>query len=548
MVRKIKKQGFMQGIMALIFSQILIKVLGLVYKLYLTNKDGFGDAGNAIYSSGFQIYALLLTLSSIGVPNAVAKMVSEKISIGDNKGAYRIFKISFFTFALIGFCCSLSLFIGAHYISNAWLQIPEAESTLICLAPSIFFVAIISVIRGYFNGRQTMNATANSQSIEQLLKTTFTIILVEIVSFFSKSNTGLMAASANLATTFATIGSFFYLYRYYAIRKQEIGNEFGYSLKFKRKSFISIIKNIIYVTIPMSLTSILTSINKNVDSITVVRGLKNFLSDSDAKMQYGILSGKVDTLISLPLSFNMAFATALVPAVSAEMVKNNKSAVKKKISFSILITILIGMPSTAGIFIFANPILNLLFPNANSGELIFKIASVSIIFSVLVQTVNAALQGMGKVFIPAISLSIGVIVKIILNIILVPLSPQECFFGGAEGAALATVICHMIAFLISFYVLKKHINLKLEINKFFVKPTIATFIMGVCSYYSYQLLGSIIDKKMATILAIGIAINIYFLSIIVLKTLSKDEILRMPLGEKIYNILEKIGIYETAKH
>ena len=91
---KEKKQSFMQGIITLMFSQVLIKILGLFYKLYLTNKNGFGDAGNAIYNSGFQIYALLLTISSIGVPNAVAKLISEKLSVGDNRGAQKIFKIS----------------------------------------------------------------------------------------------------------------------------------------------------------------------------------------------------------------------------------------------------------------------------------------------------------------------------------------------------------------------------------------------------------------------------------------------------------------------
>lgn len=131
--KKIAKQGFIQGIVALIFSQVLIKILGLVYKLYLTNKEGFGDAGNAIYSAGFQIYALLLTLSSIGVPNAVAKMVSEKLSIGDKKGAHRIFKIAFLTFASIGFCCSVILFVGAKYIAAELLQIPEARKFTYCI-------------------------------------------------------------------------------------------------------------------------------------------------------------------------------------------------------------------------------------------------------------------------------------------------------------------------------------------------------------------------------------------------------------------------------
>ena len=114
--KTLKKESFMQGIFAMMFSQVLIKLIGLVYKLYLTNREGFGDEGNAIYSSGFYIYSLLLTLSSVGVPNAISKLVSERIAIGDNKGANRIFKIAFFTFGLLGFIGTCILFFGASYI------------------------------------------------------------------------------------------------------------------------------------------------------------------------------------------------------------------------------------------------------------------------------------------------------------------------------------------------------------------------------------------------------------------------------------------------
>ena len=157
----------MQGVITLIFSQVLIKVLGLVYTLYLTNREGFGDKGNGIVAAGYQIYAMLLTISSIGVPNAISKLVSERVAIGDHKGAHRVFKIAFATFALIGLVGSLLLFLGANMIANYWLQIPEAEMTLVALSPAIFFVAISSVMRGYFNGRQNIKATARSQTIEQ---------------------------------------------------------------------------------------------------------------------------------------------------------------------------------------------------------------------------------------------------------------------------------------------------------------------------------------------------------------------------------------------
>ena len=98
-----KKNSFMKGVIVLMFSQVIIKIVGLIYKLYLTNKEGFGDRGNAIYGSGFQIYAIFLTISSIGVPNAISKLVSSKVAVGDNDGAYRIFKIAFALFGLIGF-------------------------------------------------------------------------------------------------------------------------------------------------------------------------------------------------------------------------------------------------------------------------------------------------------------------------------------------------------------------------------------------------------------------------------------------------------------
>ena len=210
-----KKETFMQSVITLIFSQVLIKLLGLVYNLYLTNREGFGDKGNGIVAASYQIYALLLTISSIGVPNAISKLVSERVAIGDHKGAYRIFKIAFATFAVIGLVGSLMLFFGAHLIAVKWLQIPDAEMTLVALSPAIFFVAIASVMRGYFNGRQNMKVTARSQSIEQIFKTALTIILVEIVAIISNVSTEWMAGGATLATTLATMAGFGYLFFFF---------------------------------------------------------------------------------------------------------------------------------------------------------------------------------------------------------------------------------------------------------------------------------------------------------------------------------------------
>ncbi len=280
------KQGFLQGVLTLMFSQILIKLLGMVYTLYLTNREGFGDEGNGIVSSSYQIYAMLLTISSTGVPNAISKLISERVAVGDHKGAHRIFKIAFATFAVIGLVGSLMLFFGAGLISKQWLQIPEAEMTMVALSPAIFFVAISSVMRGYFNGRQNVKATARSQTLEQVFKTATTIIIVEIVAILSNVSTEWMAAGATLATTLATFAGFGYLFLYYKTIRKEVAREIKSTVNYKYERVKTIIKRILVVSIPIALTAIMSSLNKNIDSFTVVRSLKEFLPESEALAQY----------------------------------------------------------------------------------------------------------------------------------------------------------------------------------------------------------------------------------------------------------------------
>lgn len=534
----VRKESFMQGVVTIMFSQIAIKVLGLIYTLYLTNRDGFGDAGNAIYASGYQIYALLLTISSIGVPNAISKLVAERLAIGDNRGANKIFKVALATFGCIGAIGTMLLFFGAHTISYSWLQIPESELTLIALSPAIFFVSISSVFRGYFNGRRSLKTTARAQTLEQIFKTVLTIIIVEIVAHITSTSTELMAAGATIATTIATFSSFAYLFIYYRIRRREIGNEIQQSINYKYENVKTIIRRILMVSIPLTLSSIMTSFNKNIDSFTVKRILSTYMASDIAQTLYGQLAGKVDTLTNLPLAINIAFATALVPAISSAKAKNDKETATKRTSFSLLTSMLIGLPCVIGMIIFAQPILNLLYPNANEGALLLQLISISVIFSILDQTINGALQGFGKVIVPAIALGVGCIVKLILNLILLRIPTLNVY-----GAAIGSIACHAVAFTIVFNVLKKYVKLDLPFRKFVLKPALATAIMGVCSYTIFLVLNSIIPGNKATIISMLSAVAIYLMSVIALKIYNKEDIYMLPKGQKIYEFLERIKIY-----
>ena len=190
---------------------------------------------------------------------------------------------------------------------------------------------------------------------------------------------------------------------YYQTEKREIAKEIRETTNYKYERVKSIIKKVLLVSTPIALTAIMSSLNKNIDSFTVVRSLKQFMSEDEALAQYGILGGKVDMLTSLPLSINVAFSTALVPAISAAKARKDKKTITEKTSFSLLISMLIGLPCTVGMFIFAGPILSLLFPNASAGEAILQISALTIIFTILDQTINGALQGYGKLMIPTIA-------------------------------------------------------------------------------------------------------------------------------------------------
>lgn len=443
-----KKESFLKGVTYLLISQIIIKVIGFTYKFYLTNKPGFGDSGNAIYSSGFQIYALLLAFSSTGIPSAISKLVAERLAVGDAKGAHRIFKISMITFSILGIIGSILLFLGAKKIAKDWIQIPEAEYSLIALSPSIFFVSISSVFRGYFNGKQSFTATAKSQTIEQIFKTFFTIILVEFVVYIKRNNIYIMAGAANFATTIATVMSFIYIYYYYRSKNKEIAQEILQTVNYKVNRLRKTIKRILLDSIPISLGSLIASFNKNIDSLTVVRFLKKITNEKEAIAQYGILSGKIDILCSATLAINVAFVTAFVPSIVKSFTKNDLNNTYKKIKIFIFVTILVGIPITIIMMFLPKEVLNLFFPNANSGANYLRISSISIIFMLLTQTVNSILQALGKVNVPPISLSIGIIFKLICNVCLIP-NPNF----GILGAIIGNIVYNIISFFISITIL-----------------------------------------------------------------------------------------------
>lgn len=564
----------MNNVAVILISQILVKLFGAVYKMVITNVKSFGDEGLGLYNVGFQIYTLLLAISSVGIPNAISKMTSERIALNDYKGAHKIFKTALVLFSVIGIIAAAVLFFGAGYIASA-IGYERSVNVMRALAPSLLFVCVSSVIRGYFTGMKNMKATSNSQILEQIFKCALTIIFVYASAYLipdmnidgtvNIDKTPAMAALANFATSVATVLSMLYLFYFYYKRKsgisEKIQNSEGEDLSISGKRLMLAI---LMISIPISLGSIITAINRVIDTATISRGIEAafanlipahgsqaaitnpsaFQLTQEIERLSGLLS-KSDILYNMPLAVNFAFATVLVPYVaSALKIKDYKEAASK-INYSLLISILIILPCAIGLIVLAEPVYNILYFNAPSGFELLQLVSVSLIFAALAQTMTGSLQGIGKVYVPAISLLFGCAAKIILNVLLIRIPSVNIY-----GAAVSSIACQFISCAICFAVLKKNCSLKIPPVKFIVKPLIAGGVMGAAAIAVYKLfiliLGAgFIPNLVSTVAAIFAAAVIYFFMVFALKILSADEVRQLPAGVKIYRILVKTGLYKN---
>lgn len=562
-LKKEGKQSFMNNVAIILFAQFAVKLLGMIYRMVITNVDGFGNTGNGYYSAGFNIYTLLLALSSVGIPNAISKMTAERVALGDRRGAHRIFKTALALFSFVGIVCTLLLFFGAEWISNVVIQLPGAKYVLMALSPSILFVCVSSVIRGYFNGLKDMKATSNSQIIEQIFKCIFTIAIVVVMSAMivvpdsqSEIKAQLLAAGANLATSIATVFSFLYLCVFYYRRKNAIISAADEdACETIKGSFWTVCKSILLISIPISLGSVISAINRIVDTATITRGIYAGFADmipahngvaailnptakqleAEASRLSGMLS-KSDTLLNLPIALNIAFATVLVPSLSGALALGDKKDASDKVSYSFLISILIILPCAVGYIVLAEPIFKLLYPAHPDGYQLLMLSSIALIFIALNQTISGSLQGCGKIFAPATGLFIGCIAKFILNLVLIRQPSINIY-----GAPISSIVCQVISFAYGFTVLSRVVPVRITFGKYIFKPILSAVIMGGCAFGIYTALMALTHINIvAVMVSIIISACVYFLLLIYLNVLSASELEHFPYGEKIVHLTEKL--------
>ncbi|MBP3635274.1 MAG: polysaccharide biosynthesis protein [Bacilli bacterium] len=542
---KKRTNSFVGNVLMLMISQIIIKLLGLIYRLAITNVKGFGDLGNGYYSAGYQVYAVLLIISSQGIPGAVSKLVSNKVAQGKYNEAHRIFKVSLWVFGIIGLIASLLLYFLSDFISMDILNVKDVTYVLKVLSPAIFFVCVSAVIRGYFAGLGTMKASSISQALEQFFNCVLTITFVYALV---GKEPYVMAAGGNLSTTLAILISFSYLLLFYKTNIKKYKEESNDVVDTSKSATKKLSKIIIMTAIPLTVGSIISVVTTLIDTITVSNCIQiayknifesKYLLEQEAMRLTGILS-KVETIVNLPIAVNLSFYSALIPAITAAISKKDYESASKKISFSISTSLLIVLPCAIGFITLADPILKMLYPNASDGAHIFQIAAFTMIFVAINHTLQGSLFGLGKMYTPALALTCGSIVKIILNLILIR-NPNINIYG----AAVSSLICQVITFTIIYITLKRTIRFKMDKRNNLIKPIIASLLMGFVIILIQYIFKGVLGNSILTMISIIIGAIVYLFLVVILKILKKDEIYALPKGEKIYNMLVKLKLYKA---
>ncbi|MCC8097731.1 MAG: polysaccharide biosynthesis protein [Eubacterium sp.] len=538
MGKKTKKSGgsFVKQAAILAAASMLVRLLGFVYRVPLTNM--IGDEGNGIYAAGYYIYTFFLILSSSGLPAAISKMISEKVALGEYKNANKIFRVSLFTAGTLGLIGTAVMFFGAEWLADV-IGSPRSVYTLISLAPTVFICAIMSVYRGWFQGLNTTVPTAVSQVVEQIFNAFFSVYLAWLLIGYGIE---MGAAGGTMGTGIGALAGLIAIVIFSIVTKKHYKDMFsadkgGYAVEEGRKIAVRLFKT----AVPIITGTAIFSMTNLIDmKMVMTRLAAGGFTSQQADILYGQLTGKYVTLTTLPVSISTALATAVLPNIAASVVMKDKAAVKAKVNTSLRLTMIISIPAAIGMGALADQILHLLFPSYPEGGELLAIGAISIIFLALYQIETGILQGMGKVYIPAVNALIGAIIKIPLNYVLIVIPSIN-----VKGAVISTIGCYIVAAFLNMYALKKAADIKYDFVSILLKPFIASLIMGAGCLGVYKLLYMVLPyNSICTIVAILAAIVIFVIALALMKGFKREDLVLLPMGRKMIGMLEKFKLID----
>lgn len=511
-----KKKNYLKGAAVLAFGGIVAKFLGMFLKLPLVRI--LGDFGMGLYGNAYPVYTFLLAISVIGLPVAISKMVSERISLGKYDGAYRVFKVAITTLALIGAVCSAIMIFGAHFFISVFKWHPDTYYSILGLAFAPLCVCILSSFKGFFQGMQNMTPPSISQIVESIVRVAVGLGLA--VFLYNQFGVAFGAAGATFgATAGALVASLFLFLCFLKVRpriKRQIKNQKTKSTEDVK----TILKILAAIAIPITLASLVTSSMNLINSFTVSAFLqKAGFSVEEATILWGQLSQRAQTIISIPLILSSSLAASLVPTISESFVRKNTEQIRQKTFLTFKVVLMLALPCIAGLVVMASEVTTLLFGDANGANML-RLLSVGIIFTMISTTMQGILQGVGLLKIPVRNLAVGCVIKLILNVILIQIPALNIY-----GAILGTLGADCIVSCLDYRAIKKFLGSTYKgLGMAFIKNLFCAAVMGIVCFALKTFLAGFIGNSVLTIIVILVAIVVYFALIYITKVLNIEEV------------------------
>ena len=522
-----QKSTFFGGAATLAVGIIVVKLIGAFYKIPLGRI--LGDVGFGHFNNAYAVFNLLLMVSTAGLPVAMSKTISEANAMGKHNQVNRIFKVCLVTFLILGSVTTAIMLFFAQPLAT--LQGDSMAAPAIrAMAFTALFLCTVSAYRGYAQGHSDMVPTAVSQVIEAVAKLVVGLILGWYLLYLGFGSE-IAAAGAIFGVTAGSLVSLIYLMiRHHRRNKpsQRLSDD-------RPQSPSSILKSLLVIAVPITLSSSVVPITTYIDTIQVQNLLQSALGYSEemAVSLYGSYQ-KAVAIYNLPSSFMVALTASIVPAVSAALALKDKTGAGKITESALRVGSLLAVPAGVGLAVLSGPIIQLLFPETNQevGSACMMILGVASIFVCINLLCNAILQANGRAALPIWFIAAGSVIKLIVNFFLV----QTSAFG-IKGAPVGTLVCFGMVAIMELIAIKKVTPHPPKYRRVFVKPLIASLVMGAGAWASYGLLSPILGNTLGVAGAICIAVVIYAVLVIVLKAVSKDDLSLMPKGDKIAKLL-----------
>ena len=516
---------------------IICRLIGLIYRVPLANI--LTDEGNGYYSTAYNIYTIVLLLASYSIPSAISKLMAGKLEQKEYKNAQRIFYCALAYVGAVGVVASLFLFFGADLLLEG-----KAALVLRAFAPTILIYGFLGVLRGFFQAHKSMVQTSVSQIFEQILNAAVSVGAAYLfMNKFHSPEYG--AIGSALGTMAGVIMALLVMLWAYAINHKGIKKRLDRDKSNVLDDYKDIFKSMLLIVTPIILSTFIYNFNITLNNnlFTKIAMARFNMTEQQSYAIFGIYSGKAVLLSDVPVALASAMSAALIPVVSGTFVKEGRKAAGEKVDVAIQTTMLLSIPMAVGMFVLAEPILDLLFSFAAPEDMqmavtLLRMMTVSIAFYSLSTLSNGILQGIGKVNRPVIHAAIALGVQTVVVVAL--LMGTEL---GIYALPIAFIIYAALMSLLNQWTVIKELECRINWVQVFIKPLISALVMGGVAYLVYTAIYLVIPNYIVAIaFAVMLAVVVYGVAMILCGGITEETLDNIPKGGMLKPIVRKFTV------